>query len=405
MAIEKRICVNCGCVIGQDDLMHEVDGECYCDDCFEELFTTCERCGKIVERDTMYSVRVSYDDRYHAFEQWCEYCWDNHTNVCEDCGQALDEDLSFGIMQNGDIVCDRCSDNYYYCDSCGYLYDVDDWDSDEDLCVNCSERQGSNLIKSYHGGKKDKKIGECSKRWRGAWRGLGVELEIDRYERDNASERKLVSELHNLFGERCVYERDGSLNYGFEVISLPHTQQEFYKVDWARALQLCKDYGYLSHTIGTCGLHIHLSRELFGVDKKQQNKSIANLIYFYENNKDDILKISRRVGGQKRWGKFYNVNTLEECKKVVEQFNCSGWHEDRYYAINLTNRHTVEIRINRGTLNLNTFLATIDFVLKTAKRAKTISKSNLNDLNIWLKDLNEGTKEYLKTRQAFEGVI
>ena len=54
----------------------------------------------------------------------------------------------------------------------------------------------------------------------------------------------------------------------------------------------------------------------------------------------------------------------------MEKANCSGRHEYHYYAINIANENTIEFRIFRGTLNLNTIMATLQLVNNMAITAK-----------------------------------
>ena len=46
---------------------------------------------------------------------------------------------------------------------------------------------------------------------------------------------------------------------------------------------------------------------------------------------------------------------------------------DRYYAINLTNNKTIEFRLFRGTMNINTFIATLQLVDRMVRLVKEIN--------------------------------
>ncbi len=71
----------------------------------------------------------------------------------------------------------------------------------------------------------------------------------------------------------------------------------------------------------------------------------------------------------------------------------------RYQAINLENTSTIEFRIFKGTLNLNTFLAVIPFVIVISDCAK---KSKLSDIpctswkDIFMSSNYKELNEYLK---------
>ena len=54
---------------------------------------------------------------------------------------------------------------------------------------------------------------------------------------------------------------------------------------------------------------------------------------------------------------------------------------DRYYAVNLSNHTTIEFRVFRGTLNINTFMATLQFVESVIQFIKTIPINNHQLIN------------------------
>ena len=71
----------------------------------------------------------------------------------------------------------------------------------------------------------------------------------------------------------------------------------------------------------------------------------------------------------------------------------------RYQAINLENTSTVEFRIFKGTLNLNTFLSAIQFVIVISDYAK---RTKLSDIpftswkDIFMSSNYKELNEYLK---------
>ena len=60
---------------------------------------------------------------------------------------------------------------------------------------------------------------------------------------------------------------------------------------------------------------------------------------------------------------------LDNEKTIIDKLKvCKS--KGRYQAINLENENTVEFRIFKGTLNYNTFLASLQFVVEISKYAK-----------------------------------
>ncbi|MDR3766773.1 MAG: hypothetical protein Q3Y08_07030 [Butyricicoccus sp.] len=82
-----------------------------------------------------------------------------------------------------------------------------------------------------------------------------------------------------------------------------------------------------------------------------------------------------------------------------------GVYANRYRTVNLTNRHTVEIRIFRGTLKLNTLFATLQFVNHLCNLAVYSSDAELESLagHDFLNDIHEPELiQYLKERNLYK---
>lgn len=394
------VCKECGEKIPREfSYLCADDGEYFCEDCCTEYLTYCERCGNWRYADCINLVVVSYRG---ATEYWCEDCCQYEASQCANCGDWYAYDLTTTVA-GGSRVCEDClSNDYRYCEECDEYVPADDYDYDAEMCRNCADE---NIIARYHGKRKDKKTGDCLPQWRGIWRGYGWELEIDRSAPDKQKERALVKELIAIAGDAVVFERDGSLDYGFEIISQPHTEEALNKMPIGAMLEACKRYGYTSHDNGKCGLHLHISREVFGTTWLEQTNNIAKMLLFYELYYDDIVKVSRRpLSNAMRWADEHNINT----KKRALEYARADYHCGRYYAVNLENmytKQTVEVRIMRGTLNLDTFKACIDFIIRVAKNAKRIKWRDVENVKLWLNGISDNTKRYINERDAFVGVL
>ena len=364
----------------------------WCEDCAFEDAITCWECGDLVDRD--YAYYVEYDDAYI-----CEDCRDSYYTYCDNCDELFrTADLNF----SGDhCVCNSCAEydsDWQYCDECGQWIHWTQWDDDAECCVNCirvSRRSQNARVRSYHG---DEPPMQYFGKYETVFKGLGIELEIDRREADGNQKQYCLNELDELFGTHAYFKHDGSLCYGIEIVTQPHTVEAFYELPWKEILATCKNRGYSSHEVGTCGLHVHLSRTLFGEDDEEQTDNIAKLMEFYNLYWDDIIKVSRRTPEQaNRWARKYSSIRKDTLKKWAK----SDGYGDRYMAVNTTNNATVEIRINRGTLKLETFLATIDFVVTTALNSIKIGWADITDDYQWLKGLKKETLVYIQSRSAF----
>ena len=171
------------------------------------------------------------------------------------------------------------------------------------------------------------------------------------------------------FGEFVHYEEDGSLNNGFEIITQPasvskHLEFCAPKAFYDQMVKTCRAYGFLSHDARTCGLHIHLDKKFFG---SYLDSCTAKLMFLFERHWDDLKKFSRRreEGWCHRRG---SSNRPVNYKAYIDE--AKHGYPDRYFAVNISNDNTIEIRLWRGTLNLDTLRATLKFTARLAQLAK-----------------------------------
>ena len=302
----------------------------------------------------------------------------------------------------------------YYCDNCDcYIEDDEDYYGDGE-CRWCHEDNMGHIIEGYCESHEHEPILFGDYKDKESFVGLGFELEVDgdsSISRHNEETAHGLCEASGLEDDEMRFAYDGSLNNGFECISQPHTVKLFWEkqAQWREMLRYLASKGYRSHDPGTCGLHVHVSRGMFGKTKEIQDVAIAKVYTFFDENWEDIVKVSRR-----RSFHYCQKNNLD-CdleEKVVEKkttrFECwkkiSKWQGGHGVALNNSNRATFEYRLGRGTLNAWSFFSWIDFVLTITKNAKriTINKVETNDRLSWLGGITESTAKYIYKRGAFQ---
>ncbi len=165
---------------------------------------------------------------------------------------------------------------------------------------------------------------------------------------------------------------------GFEIVTHPMSLDcQLHEMPWAEVLDKAISMGYLSHQAGTCGLHVHVSRKAFGDTLDAQDNAIARVLFFVERHWAELLRFSRRTQRQlEQWAARYGYRDrpgemLEHVKKG---------HGSRYTCVNLTNADTIEFRMFRGTLKLNTLIATLQLVDHICDAAIFMSDDELHDL-------------------------
>lgn len=199
---------------------------------------------------------------------------------------------------------------------------------------------------------------------------FGVELEV---EVNNGAERNkkaleirdYVTEVqeadYNLHTSNpLVFERDGSLDNGFEIISQPMGLDNHRNL-WLWTTQTTITRNLRSHLTGTCGLHVHVNRDTL------TNLQIARAVYFvnHQANKHLIETIARR----------YNAGY---CKAKSKKISTANRPEDRYEMINLQNSKTIEFRIFKGSLKYEAIIAAIEFCHAVLNFAATNSNLHLS---------------------------
>jgi hypothetical protein len=360
------LCYECGCEIEEGNEYQDPYGRSICEDCFDETYMYCEYCDDVIPRDD--AIGINNGDFYV-----CESCADNHYYRCDDCGDYFSDRYIY--MRNMNL-CERCSYDYYVCDDCGDFVHSDDahFIDDGAYCDSCApEHALSDLIKDAYYKPVPRFLGGCATGY------YGIELEIDGgYDR-----RDCAREIVDLCGDRLYCKYDGSLNNGFEIVTHPATlNYHINDMKWDKIINTALKYGFRSHDTTTCGLHVHASRTLFGEYEMIQDLNIAKCILLIENNFDSIiLPFSRRTSDRMReWSRRPRA-CINDYDNEITAINKAKRTEDdgRYQAVNLTNRNTVEFRFFRGTLNIETLFAAlqfIDFIIEYS------SNNNLKDVCI-----------------------
>ena len=361
-----RTCAECGCVIEDDDDWYEFEGKIYCEECNDELFEICAECGEKFYRNDMNWIE-GYDHYV------CDDCYRDCYSECANCGSIERNDDMYDSADG--YICEYCADyNYTCCDECGERVHNDDihYDEDDDAyyCDECYDRRPEKAIHSYHHSHNNE-----TKFYGGIDNGstlfMGLELEIDEGDDRDDTAREMKDCMPDGF---ITMENDGSLDCGFENITQPATLEYHTSIrtNYEDMFQVAKDNGFRSHNTSTCGYHIHFNRSFF---ENKHDENVAKLLYLVEKFWDELVKFSRRnYDNLNRWAKKYDKTPDE----VVADMKC--YNLDRYHAINLTNRHTIEFRMFRGTLKSETFFATLQLVDTIVRYVKDHTNSDIQNL-------------------------
>lgn len=303
--------------------------ECYvCDDCLDDgrTYGRCERCGDIHHIDNLCSVYTNDCDS----ELWCDYCRENYTSYCDECNRDFDD--RFVTVEDG--CCEFCETPNQHCS------DINQWIAPRgvrsysykpDPCFCPPEAENSICF--------------------------GFELEMEDHRNSGRNNDRDADYMNDTLGFTYC-KHDGSLDDGIELVSHPATLEYLieHKETFRKVFDEMIQRGYTSHNNGNCGLHVHISLKPL---LEANENAVSNLIIIVDNLWNKFVRFSRRTEHQlNRWAARYDskqYKAKDVAKKAKE--NCG-----RYMAINQENKHTVEIRIFRGTLKVDTFFATLQLV-------------------------------------------
>ena len=350
----------------------------------------------ICDREIAPEDVIEFDD-----QTLCPHCASVNTIICTCCGERIWNDSNSGDSDTP--LCERCFDRYYTsCERCGRVISLDeacycDDDDDYPYCHSCRDEIVSReIIHNYYYKPTPIFYGEDS-------RYFGVELEIDGAGESSNNAEQILDAVHRNCLELIYCKHDGSLDDGFEIVTHPMTLDfHLHEMPWESVCREAVSLGYYSHQAKTCGLHIHVNRTAFGETEYEQDSCIARILYFFEKHWEELLKFSRRTERQlERWAARYGykenpTDILEHAKK--------GYSAGRYTCVNLCNTDTVEFRIFRGTLKVNTIIATLQMVNRICDLAIFSSDDEVKKLawSDFVSDVSEPELiQYLKERRLY----
>ena len=207
---------------------------------------------------------------------------------------------------------------------------------------------------------------------------LGYELEVE-YEGHRQHEmldgaRMLMRKYET---PTPIYlKHDGSLNDGFEIVSMPGTLDYFRQhFDWSGIKELSK-MGFKSWNNSHCGLHIHMSRNAFTSDRH-----MFLFIKFIFANRDGLVQFAGRESSYAKFGienflnAYWDYDRQQQVRhrKLMDFVKGYESNSDRYMAVNLQNANTIELRFFRPSLKPSTVVSALEFCDASFRYANEIS--------------------------------
>ena len=215
---------------------------------------------------------------------------------------------------------------------------------------------------------------------------FGVELECEP-RRDGAPKMdadELSDRIDEIAGDRVYCKSDCSLSRGLEIVTHPGTlAHHMYVMHWRQIQRTCEKAGFRSHDTDNSGLHVHVGRAQLGSTDAERDETIRKVQVLFVMYAAELTRFSRRTRSRlDQWAPFRSFGVSPESIRATDGDTLASWagssvpthaydHDDRYAAVNVLNRATVEIRIFRGTLKRDTLSAAIQLVSNVFEYAMT----------------------------------
>ena len=285
-------------------------------------------------------MQTVYDD-HEEDHQLCPTCYDE-VSTCPQCGRWIRCGCQSRRGRDGQTYC--CED-----------------------CLDASGQGGA--IHRYNYVPEFKFYGDPKDAY------LGVELEVDHG--DDAEDLALaVSEDEHLY---CMH--DGSLDEGVEIASMPMTLDEHVSSDvWQLVRTESLARRFKSHDTRTCGLHVHVNRSFFGESSRARCAAYYKLMRLVQRFEEPIKLFSRRHSD--RYASFAGRCWKNEEGSIFNKGERIDYYyrDEKYMALNFTHSETIEFRVFKGTLRVETILATLAFVDGMARAAKKRGERWIEDV-------------------------
>lgn len=344
------LCACCGHNETTEDSKDTQDGQ-VCEACFNDNYLICDRCSAIYHNDD--EISPSEDEFFCSV-----YCANRKGwYKCSDCEDWTHSDNS-GNNSSGDIICNRCLENYYECSECGDCTHNDDANyqdsTGQHYCNSCWENYEEDCAGIHSYAFKPKDYVYSKMPWENTMY-LGIELEVEtKGDREDKAEQ-VIAWLDKEGLEKLVYlKEDSSLENGFEIVFHPITLQAIHKkFPMRKFLLYLHKIGLTSYEEGTCGLHVHLSKKKMTGTSQYRGK-----LFFYKCQ-SYLKKLSARQDGRGDWSDSYIFNY---CKFDSAMPSSLRQEFGKYSAFNVSaSPFTVELRLFRGTLKYDRFQASLQF--------------------------------------------
>ena len=326
------------------------------------MMQQCNNCLRIVNTQAMNASRNSSsyricNDCFNVYIQTCATCgspcaYDTLSLVCVNMGISRYA-LAYEADDTSETICHDCS---YTCTNCDSVYQYEDSYNE---C--CEERHnGSSWIHDYSYRPKYEVLSgipgtqTIRKNVRPHMYKLYMGFEIELAHTRNLMENFYYKSNELFENPRFIYAKsDASIGpNGVEFVTMPATLDAFaMQFPW-ETFEWMHSMGARGWAYESCGMHIHVSRTAF------TPSHLYKFMKFQSANDSLCIEFAGRDSGFARW----DNDSMEKIRLNTKEFLGAGSYAERYSAINILPRNTVELRYFRSNINKNGILRNAQWV-------------------------------------------
>ena len=273
---------------------------------------------------------------------------------------------SYMVAVNG-VNYHKYDERIAYCKTCGRAYLKDE--NNTAFCCEKCKNDYKKKIKNYSY-KPDPDFKGIDSN--GLYFGIEIETEVDEDD-DRQGIYNAALDVNDVVNDLIYLKEDGSLNNGVEIVTHPFCYSWLmdHKNDLKEFTEFLINAGVMSHDTDTCGFHIHCSINAI------TDNNLINIARIINENQKTYNKLCRREPDDQ----YYSDSGLYDLAYEIGVDDYTNSY-DRYQIINTQNNNTIEFRQPKGTLNIDTIVATIQLhklLIEMSKNYKTNLIDSINN--------------------------
>jgi hypothetical protein len=317
------------------------DKSLVCEKCVTEHYVMCANCQKLHKKSDTKEVKNENGDKVVV----CTRCFAQYYRECSCCHGYFDR---HNVMAHQDFIfCKPCfNKSFQVCSHCNGIHKAGTITKtirgDRPVCDPCYNFYGP--VQVYESKPKLEFQGRPPHYY-------GIELECELANQEKQERGAKAEEVQKLLGDFVVLKEDGSLRCGFEICTQPASLEE-HKIRWEPFFKaLPTNLVSFNSANNNCGLHVHCSKKPLSL------LTIAKIVVFVNDEKN--APFIEAIAGRRPNNYFQLAKKKHSTVQRIPKGQLS--RSDRYEAVNLVNRDTIEFRIFKGTLKKESLFKAIEF--------------------------------------------